>query len=300
MKILRSSHCHTLMDCGLTPAVSIEPGESLVIETLDACYGRVRSVEDFRRYCDDPQRQSDPLTGPVYIAGALPGGALVVDIVDIELDKVGFQLIGPQRAIIRDEVPDWDCYEVQIRNDKICLRNLEMPIDPIVGTLGNAPAGMPTNHPNRLGGNLDCPQIRIGTRVYLPVEVPGALFFLGDVHARQGDGEIVGAPEIGARVTVKFQVLDAAHAAWPMVEDATHWHTITCGVTEEDAIRIGAFETARFIQNHYDVSFNDALVLLTMCVSLRTSRTGGHGDLERVVCTSFSKDLLAKATQRHS
>lgn len=300
MKVLERSHHHTLMDCNLPPAVRIEPGEPLVIETLDACYGRVRSTEDFKRYCNDPSRRTDPLAGPVYVEGACAGGGLVVEIMSIELNDSGFQLIGPNRAIVRDEVPEWDFYSVQIRNGKICLpRGLELPIDPVVGTLGNAPASKPTNHPNRLGGNLDCPQIRAGVHVYLPIAVDGARFFLGDIHARQGDGEVVGAPEIGARVTVRFNVLDQPHSAWPMVEDATHWHTVTAAQTEEDAIRIGVFETAHFIQSRYDVSFNDALVLLTMCVSLRCSRTGGHGDLERVICTSFSKRAVEEATANY-
>lgn len=299
MKTVDRRHHHTLMDRNLSPVVRVVPGELLAIDTLDACYGRVRSVEDFERYRNDPQRQTDPLMGPVYVEGAHPGGGLVVEILNIELDKIGFQLIGPQRAIIRDEVPAWDCYLVRIREGKICLpRGLELPIDPVVGTLGNAPAGEPTNHPNPLGGNLDCPQIRIGARVHLPVEVDGAMFFLGDVHARQGDGEIVGAPEIGARVTVRFELLDRPYAAWPMIEDDECWHTVTCGSTEEAAIRLGVFETARFVQARYEVTFNDALVLLTMCVSLRCSRTSGHGELERVVCTSFPKLLLEQAVAR--
>ncbi|MBI2824053.1 MAG: acetamidase/formamidase family protein [Planctomycetia bacterium] len=297
MKTLGRQYHHTLMDRSLPPAARVAPGEDLVIETLDACYGRVRSIADFLRFRDGPDYRPDPLTGPVYIEGARPGGGLVVDIRSVELDDTGFQLIGPHRAIIRDEVVDWDCYSVQIREGKVCLsRGLELPIDPVIGTLGNAPAETPTNHPNRLGGNLDCPQIRIGARVYLPVEVEGAMFFLGDVHARQGDGEIVGAPEIGARVTVCFELLDQAVAAWPMVEDAESWHVVTAAATEGEALRLGVFEMARFVERRYRVSFNDAMVLLTMCVSLRCSRTGGWGDLERVVCTGFPKRLMEQAT----
>ncbi len=300
MKTIERHACHTHMDRTLPPVVRVQPGETTVFETLDACWGRVRSLPDFERYRDDPNRRTDPLNGPVYIEGARAGGGLVVEILGIQLDETGFQLIGPNRATVREEVRDWDYYSVHICDGKICLpRGLELPIDPVIGTLGNAPAGDPTNHPNRLGGNLDCPQIRIGATVYLPIEVEGALFFLGDVHARQGDGEVVGAPEIGARVSVRFQTLDQPLATWPMVEDDAHWRIITAAATEEEAIRIGVFELARFVQRRYGVSFNDALVLLTMCISLNCSRTGGHGKLDRVICASFSKNAMEQATAKY-
>ncbi len=173
------------------------------------------------------------------------GAQLVVELVDIQLDETGFQLIGPNRAIVRDEVPEWDCYLVRVHDGTIHLpRGLELPAEPMIGTLGNAPAGEPTLQPGRHGGNLDCPQIRIGARVYLPIEVEGAMFYLGDVHARQGDGEVVGAPEIGARVTVRFGVLDRAIADWPLVEDADHWHIVASAPNEEEAIRQGVFAAA--------------------------------------------------------
>src|SRR5438105_3603357 len=159
MKTIERHHHHTLMDRGLPPAMRIDPGEPLAIETLDACYGRVRSLADFTRFRDGPDYRPDPLTGPIYVEGARAGGGLMVEIRSVELDEAGFQLIGPHRAIIKDEVPEWDCYSVKIRDGRICLpRGLELPIDPVIGTLGNAPAGEPTNRPNPLGGNLDCPQ----------------------------------------------------------------------------------------------------------------------------------------------
>jgi amidase len=301
MKTVQRQHNHPLMDATRTPVLRVQPGEEVLIETQDACYGRVRSVEDFYRYRADPQRKTDPLTGPIFVEGARPGGALVVEILDIQLDETGFQLIGPNRAIIRDEVPDWDCYVVRVQDGMIRLpRGLELPAAPMIGTLGNSPAGEPTLQPGRRGGNLDCPQICVGARVYLPIEVEGAMFYLGDVHARQGDGEVVGAPEIGARVTVRFGVEEKYPVDWPLVEDDDCWHVVASAPTEEEAIRQGVFAAARFIEQRHAISFNDALILLTMSVTLRCSRTGGWHILNRVVSTSFSKSLIAQATARAS
>ncbi len=75
MRIAQRHHNHPLMDRTREPVLRVQPGEAVVMETLDACYGRVRSVEDFERYRDDPQRKTDPLTGPIFIEGAHAGGA---------------------------------------------------------------------------------------------------------------------------------------------------------------------------------------------------------------------------------
>src|SRR5262245_45700378 len=123
MRIVESHHCSTHLDRSLPPAIKIDPGETIVVKTLDACHGVVRSVSDFERYRNQTELQSDPLTGPIFIRGALPGNGLVVHILSIELDEVGFQLIGPQRAIIRDEVTDWTCYAVRIIGNELRISN---------------------------------------------------------------------------------------------------------------------------------------------------------------------------------
>ena len=208
MKSLDKSHCHVFFDPSLPPAIRVAPGEEVMIQTLDACYGQVRSLKDYLAYHRRQKPQGsdgNPLTGPVFIEGAKVGTTLVVHILNIELDDTGFQAIGPNRAIIRDELEECDCYLVRIENGQVSLSNgIRVPANPVIGTLGNAPAVGPTNLPNPLGGNIDVPQVRTGSKVYIPIEVNGAMFSLGDVHACQGDGEVVGAPEIGAKVTVRF------------------------------------------------------------------------------------------------
>lgn len=298
MKRVSRDKPHFKFDKFRSPVLDLAPGERVVFETLDACSGEVRSIDGFREYRRlGKQGHGNPLTGPVFVEGAKAGGTLVIDILGIELDPTGFQLIGPDRAMIRDEVVQWDHYPVSAEGDRLVLpRGITLPADPVIGTMGTAPDGPATNAPNRLGGNMDVPQIRTGARVYLPIEVEGALFSLGDVHARQGDGEVVGAPEIGAKVTVKFGVLDERQADWPMVENETHWYTITCGRNEAEAFRIGVLESARFLERTNHVRFNDALILLTMLVELHCSRTGKWGSLEPVACTGFSKALIAEAT----
>jgi len=292
MATITRDHYRFEFDCSAEPVFRIQPGEEVTFEILDACFGEVRTVEQFLRRRES-KRRSGPLCGPVYVEGAEPGDTLLVDILQVELDLTGFQLIGPNRAIIRDEIPEWTCYEVHIDGKLIRLPNgMALPIDPVVGTFGNAPAGEPTTLANRLGGNYDVPAVKTGSRLYLPIEARGALFSLGDVHARQGDGEVVGAPEIGARVTVRLSLLGGPHSESVMIEDATHWHTPCPGETEAEAARLAVFRNAEFISRLHNIELKDALILLTMIGQLSISRTGEWASNRPIVCSSFEKKYL--------
>jgi amidase len=271
----------------------------VTFETIDACCGTVRSVEQFMQMRQE-KRRCGPLTGPVFVEDARPGDTLVVEVVKVKLDDDGFQLIGPNRAIVQDEVPDWTCYVVSIKGDRLQLPNgIELPIDPVIGTFGNAPAGEPVKDANRLGGNQDIPAVCTGARLYLPVEVDGALFSLGDVHACQGDGEVVGAPEIGAQVTVRISVQHGEQNDWCMIEDDKDWHTACPGSNEYEAARQAVFHNARFISRTYGIEFKDALIILTMIGRVSISRTGAWGQYRSVVCSSFSKQVVENAVAKY-
>jgi amidase len=288
-------HTHLLFDRAIAPVLRVRPGDTVTFDTLDACWGEVRSTEQFLRYREtNPHGGSNPLTGPVFVEGARPGGGLVVEILTIDLAPEGFQLIGPNRGVVRDEVTEWNLQVVHAEAGRLRLDSgLTLPIEPVIGELGNARAqGEPTNKPNPCGGNLDVPQIGVGATVFLPVEVPGAIFSLGDVHARQGDGELVGAPEIGATVTVRFDLLDRRRADLPLVQRDQSISLCASAPTEAEAIRKGTFEAARLLQREHGLSLNDALFFLTMTAQLRCSRTAKWGDHEPVVTVGFSPELL--------
>ena len=295
MIVVPKTHQHFLFDRDLDPVITANPGDAVVFQTLDACCGEVRTVEQFLRR-RSTARPSNPLNGPVFVAGAEPGDTLLVEILRIELDTDGFQLIGPDRAIIKNEIASWTCYAFQVKENRVCFPNgIEVPAAPVIGSFGNAPDGASTNHPNRLGGNQDVPAVRVGARLYIPVAVPGALFSLGDVHACQGDGEVVGAPEIGANVTVRLELLKRHHSDWYMIADSTHWHTACAAATEAEAARLVVLHNAKFIAETHGMELKDALILLTLIGQLSISRTGKWGDHEPVVCSSFAKDKLEQA-----
>lgn len=299
MNCITREQQHFLFDRNQPPVLRVKPGEEVLFETLDACCGEVRTVEQFleRR---KTSRRSNPIAGPVFIEDAKPGDTLIVEIVRIELDKTGFQLIGPKRAIVVDEVPDWTCYAFRVENNRVIFPNgIEVAANPVIGQFGNAPAGEPTNLPNRLGGNQDVPAVGVGAKLHIPIEIPGALFSLGDLHACQGDGEVVGAPEIGGRVTARLDLHAGAHSESFMIEDADSWHTPCTAVTEYEASRRALFQNANFIARTERVALKDALILLTLIGKLSISRTGTWGTHTPVVTSSFSKEKLRDALRRY-
>ena len=296
MNVIEKNCNHELFDRALPPVLTVQPGAEVIFETLDPCCGEVRSLEQLIEFRKKPPRLGDPLTGPVFIQGAMPGQTLTVDILRIDLDSDGFQLIGPNRAIIRDEVPDSTVYAFRAVDGRLLFPNgMDVPAEPMIGAFGTAPAGAPTSCPNLLGGNIDCPYVRMGARLHIPVEVEGALFSLGDIHGRQGDGEVVGAPEIGARVTVRLGLLPNQQAEGFMIEDAEEWHSCRTGENEGAAARQAVFQNARFLSRAYSAEFKDALILLTMIGRLTISRTAKWGPHSEVVCASFSKRLAQDA-----
>jgi amidase len=300
MKTIDKKHWHVRFDRTLAPAATVSAGEEVRFETMDACFGEVHSVAEFLAYRERPFRGGDPMTGPVYVVGAAPGDTLVVDILDIELTGIGFQLVGPSRAMVTDEITEWTCHEVHPRGDRIWLSNgMEFDAAPIIGCFGNAPDGPSMfQFTNPLGGNCDVPWVRAGAHLYLPIEVPGALFSLGDVHARQGDGEVVGAPEIGACVTVRVGLQAGRQADGFMIEDQTHWHSPHAGKTEYEAIKAAVFQNAHFISRQHDVQLADALVGLTMLGSISICCTGTWAsDAVVTVCSSFPKAEMRDAMQ---
>src|SRR6185312_9771388 len=101
MITIGKEHTHYFFERDRAPAARIQPGTEVRFETLDACRGEVRTVDQFFEHRKKGGLKGNPMTGPVYVEGARPGSTLTVDILKIDLDPEGFQLIGPNRAIVR-------------------------------------------------------------------------------------------------------------------------------------------------------------------------------------------------------
>jgi amidase len=226
------------------PLARIRPGETVSTKTIDASgrdeTGSVRA------------RPSNPLTGPFYVEGAEPGDALIVRFSRVRMNRnwgwsayrLGLYSLTPEsiegiypnryrpNEIIaeRANVVPWDLdlerQMVRLREPSSAVHRLEFPAKPMLGCVGVAPAGdfAPTSSPSgSYGGNLDYNEIGEGSTVMLPVYHPGALLFIGDGHALQGDGEPIGTGvETSMAVEFSVELRKKASLTGPRVETAEH------------------------------------------------------------------------------
>jgi acetamidase/formamidase len=238
------------IDRNREPRLTVVPPERLVIETEDAFTGQIRKVGDVRDKATVPF--SNPVTGPIAVAGAERGDTLVVRIEDIEP-------LTPQCATYVAPLPltqphlgggsEGSTRICPIREGEIAWSDtVTIPYAPLLGCVATAPAlGVPTTGPaGDYGGNLDLREITIGSTVRLPVFVPGALLYLGDCHAAQGDGEIgAAALEMPARVTATVDLEKNRSIPGPRIERATELVAVATGPTLEYAIGLACSRDSR-------------------------------------------------------
>jgi acetamidase/formamidase len=269
---------------GFEPLVSVRPGTTVSTWTMDCFAGRVRSTTDQVSEVCDP-RFLNPQTGPFFVEGAEPGDTLVVHFRSItpresqgvsttvplfgSLTATGFT------AMLHPPLPErtWvyaiDTAAGVVRYDALdSPYQVDLPLDPMHGTVGVAPALGEVRSsltPGSWGGNMDTPEMRAGTTCYLGVNVPGALFSLGDGHARQGEGETCGVAVECAMDTVL--VLDLIKGGtptpWPRLEDDTFIMTTGSARPLEDAFRIAHTEMVRWVQELAGLSDMDAYQLVS-------------------------------------
>jgi len=252
------------------PVAKVEPGEEVVLQTEDAYSGLLRSEEDNLEEVNKKRRGSNPQTGPLYIEGARAGDTLKVHIIDIEAARdwavscisKSFGGLTPNKYTRMVNVPRFDkIYVYRFDKDGMMRRDdfLRFPWRPFMGTIATAPSreAVSTLTPFENGGNMDCPDVKPGNIVYLPVSVDGAYFFTGDCHAIQGEGELCGtALEISARVKLKFEVIKDKQITWPRIESPDEYMVVGSAKPMEDAARIAYAELiewmAEFGWDHLD------------------------------------------------
>jgi len=219
---------HFGWDNSLAPALRAEPGSTILFHCLESSAGQLgpsSTVEDVRRL---DFGQINPVSGPVWVEGAEPGDALKVTIEGFAprvLDGAGFGWTAniPGFGLLADQFTEpalkiWKFDPGQMA-PALWGRDGRVPLKPFAGTIGCAPAE-PGLHsvvpPRRVGGNLDIRDLDAGTTLYLPVEVAGALFSVGDTHAAQGDGEVCGtAIESPMDVTLTLDLVKGANLKTP-------------------------------------------------------------------------------------
>ncbi len=254
------------------PAARVQPGEVFVMETND----RFRSWNDGTRW---PMADLAVMTGPVYIEGAVPGHSLAVEILDIRPTQgFGYVIAIPGYGLCKDQV-EFRKKIVPIVGNRIRYsETITLPVSPMVGKLGVAPADgpLPSNASGPFGGTLTNTQIGPGSTVYLPVFVPGGLLTVEDVHARMGDGEAAGsAVEIAAEVTLRCRVTEELHLHRPLVVTTDEVLTTGEGDTVEAAAKVAVDGLASLLMERLHIDPTEAAMLISIAADIRISYIGG-------------------------
>jgi len=279
-------------DKNLSPVLEVEPRESILLETLDARSGSIK--EDAYIPSTDMKRVN-PATGPIWVKGAKPGNTLIVKIEDIKVSKSGWIAAKTDTGVLKDKVKRSRAKIVEIRENQIKFsEKIIFPVKPMVGTIGTAPAGkaISTAFPGDHGGNMDNNDIAVNSKVYLPVNVEGALFALGDVHARMGDGELSGTGvEVCAEVKIKIDLIKGQNIKRPYIE--TPYYLISTGYSSnlKDAIRMATQEMAGMLVRKMEIDIEEALMIISAAGDLRICQACDSA-IDVTVCLRFPKLIL--------
>jgi len=290
-----------------SPVLTVDPGAVIACETHDAFEGKIRHETDKpSEILNFPFL--NPQNGPVFVNGAEKGDCLAVYIRSIRPrgpQPVGTTCLIPEfggltgtsaTALLNAPLPERvKKVEVTVEGGVKWSDTITLPYQPFIGTIGTSPEieAISSLTPDYYGGNLDLPDVAPDAVIYLPVNAPGALLYLGDCHAIQGDGELCGvALEHPTETVVQVDLIKRWPLAWPRLETADFYMTIGSGRPMEDAARIAYRELVRWMAADFGFDELDAYMLLTQCGRVRL---GNMVDPKYTLGASILKSIVGHA-----
>ena len=290
------------------PAYRVSPGECVRVETLCCSSGSVR--HSTTAASNDELRANVgwiggmPMTGPIFVEGAAPGDALAVHIDKIDVADIGWTDVMIGRGAVGELITEAEVRTFQIEGGAIDFGfGVRLPLTPMIGAIGTAPAdhalnaGIPGTH----GGNMDCTLIRPKSTLYLPVNIPGAMLGLGDLHAAMGDGEVGNAGlEVSGSVTLRLAVVKEHGLPLPLIDTGTTVSSIASALELEKAARQAVQGMVRWIERSTELGINDAAMLVSIAGDLRICQMVNNVmtcrmDMPKDVLTAMGIQLLAFA-----
>jgi amidase len=281
---------------GTAPVARVKAGDRFVVETHDTSTGRIHRADDVPAFVRvrDP-RQVNPAAGPIFVEGANPGDDLVVIIEEIRLQPVGFVRVIAGAGVLQGGIAPDGVLMARVDGDHVVLgERVRLPLRPMVGVIGTAPAEgtIYTAEPGAQGSNIDVNLITVGSRIHLPVHVPGALLAIGDLHATMGDGEVSGTGvEIAGEVTVRVEVAPGVAPARLWIETADAWVTTGSGPSLEDAVEQAVEELTRLLMARLGLERTAAFLLVSARGDVRIGQCARIPGLDATVYAIFPKGV---------
>jgi acetamidase/formamidase len=293
---------------GCEPIMRVRPGDVLDLYTEDAFGGKIRSRSDLPS-TSIKYPFINPQTGPFFVEGAEPGDTLAIHLIDVQPARdwavsTTVPLFGSLTSTkftptLQPALPEktW-VYAVDKAAGQVLYRALDsdysvgLPLHPFLGTVGVAPAAGEARNvlvPEAFGGNMDSPELRAGTTIYLGVNVEGALFSIGDGHYTMGEGEVCGVAVEGAMDTLlTVDVIKGTYCDWPRLEDDESIMVAGSYRPLEDAFRIAHTQLIGWISSATGLSVMDTYQLVTQ---------GSRSPIANVVDANYT--IVAKMAKRY-
>lgn len=253
------------------PAAHVRSGDTLLFETLDCFGGQITRESDKLGTLD--WSRINPATGPVYVDSAEPGDTLKVEILRIDLAAQAATVEAPGEGITGLQATEEHTKILPVADGFARFsERLSLPLRPMIGVIGTAPEkeSIATGTPAAHGGNMDCKRIGAGATLYLPVNVPGALLAMGDLHAVMGDGEVcVCGAEISGEVTVRVTVVKGRPLPLPFLTTSLHAMAIHSAEGLDTAAQGATLQMRSFLIDQVKLPPHEAGMLLSLAGDLR-------------------------------
>lgn len=285
------------------PVLEIDPGDSVTVETEDAFEGAIQSEDDL------PSEELEmpylnPQNGPIAVAGAEKGDMLAITIEEIKprksqprgttcmIPEFGGLTATDRTAMLHDPLPEV-VKKLNVTVDGIKWSDdITIPYDPFIGTISTCPEidSVSALTPFKHGGNMDLPDVKPGSTIYLPVNTAGGYIYLGDCHAAQGDGELCGvAIEHPTDTTISVDLVKNNPIEWPRLETEDFIMSIGSVRPLEDAARTAYTDLIKWLVDDYGFEKWDAYLLLTQVGSVRL---GNMVDPNYTIGAAMPKEYL--------
>ena len=273
MKRLGREHHIYVLDAKASPAITIDSGEELMVETWDAFEG----IRDPAALEERALRGA--ATGPIYVKGAQPGDALKIDFISItpKAAEGAIHLVRPGKGFLEADFTKPYPTIIAIKDGHAVLPSgLRLPLAPSLGVVATTPTYIQNTASDSgpYGGDIDMKELVAGSTLYLPVFVPGGMLVMGDCHAVVGDGAVAGSgAECSADTHIRVTVEKGVNIAGPRALTPDYFVVLSHGKELGPAMKQAVQNMVDFLVREKGIAPYDAYSLLSLAGDVRVSRT---------------------------
>jgi len=273
------------------PVLHADPGTQITFETWDALHGQLKSPDSGFDSLD--WDRVNPATGPVYIVGAEPGDVLSVKIESIKVADSGVVVAGKGMGVMGNNLEGVATKIMHIKGDTAKFsEKIHIPLNKMIGVIGVAPKEdeIPCGAPDHHGGNMDCKEIKEGATLLLPVNVPGALLAMGDLHAIMADGEIgITGLEVAGEVVVTVDVIKGKALPTPMITNDEYIMTLASDEDLDVAVDMAVANMVDYLTHNEGFTKHDAVMLISLIADVRICQVV---DPKKTIRVEFPRKFL--------